>query len=344
MNSSVETLENSGFERVSVIGLGYFGIAFLEHLGRINDGSFSVVAHARDQEQVEALKSTGSHPAKFSDHKLPDSFEYTHNACEAVNESDLVLLSTPSSSTRDILRPIRGALRPKVTILNTAKALDSETGRRLSEVVEDELVGVEYDYALFAGGTIADEFLNDQPLGANVASSDKGVADRLASFLSSKNLYIDSTEDLFGVELASAMKNVVSVAAGVAQGKGYNIGTETYVISRVAGEIGRVCVQMGASADTFSIASQCWGNDMLMSAIGPTRNRAFGVLLGQGLNPDEALAVMSRQNKTVESVSTISSFQHRPEFLEVPALKILYRCLVAQEVSVDEMARQLFLQ
>ncbi len=336
---SVTQQERDPIQTVSVYGLGYFGGAFLSQVDRVNDGSLDVIAYSHNGDEVAGLLENGSHP-KFPGQELPENVLYTNDPEEAVDKADLLIMATPSSTTRDVLRTIKGNLSPGVILLNTAKALDVETGERLSKVYERELTQ-EYEYALFAGGTIAAHFFDDQPLGADIASENVSVAKQLAALLTTDNLYVNPTDDLYGVEMASALKNVVSVAAGIARGSEFDYGTETRIISVLAGKIGEVCVKTGARPDTFSIGSQCWGNDMFMSATGNTRNRNFGALIGQGSSVKLSLETMAERGKTVESVSTLRSLATHPELLEIPGLRILYELIVQESISSKDAREQL---
>lgn len=338
-----ERFNRTQFENITVYGLGYFGLAFMQHVDRVAQDEADLRAYVRGNGAATHIQEHGRHPQKFTDSELSRRFNVVSNPEEAVEGADLVVMATPSSSTRDVLDEIAPSLRPGVTILNTAKALDIQTGRRLSEVYAEILGDFDYNYALFAGGTIDRELLDDQPLGADVASERVSVAQKLAQFLSTSNLSLTPTHDLMGVEMASAMKNVISVVSGFVQGREYDTGTMTYAISKTAGSIGRACIAMGALERTFAIDSQCWGNDMWMSSIGgTTRNQQFGIRLGRGETIDEALEGMKQEGKTVESVSTVGSLGLYPTLMEVSPVKSLHDFIVTRKIDGDAFAERLF--
>jgi glycerol-3-phosphate dehydrogenase (NAD(P)+) len=224
-----------------------------------------------------------------------------------------------------------------VVLLNTAKALDTETGSRLSHVCELELPGLDYTFAMLAGGTIAAYLFRHEPLGADVACEDAEVAEWLAELLSSDNLTVYPTTDLVGVEYASAFKNVVSILAGIINGMGYSYGSETHVITRAAHEIELIATKVyGARPETFSMHSQCWGNDLWMSCTGGTRNREFGVHLGKGMSVDATLKRMAGERKTVEGVQTLRTLTRLRSLTRYPLIDFLSR-LVAGRAELSEI-------
>jgi glycerol-3-phosphate dehydrogenase (NAD(P)+) len=331
------------YEKITVYGLGNFGLAMMSHIDRAVGDEVELSAYARGCNTVDYIREHGRHPDKFPDYELPSRFQVTSDSSESIKDADLVVLAIPSAATRIVIDEIAGSLKPGATLLNTSKALDVHTGRRLSEVYGKKLNGFDYDYALLAGGTIDKDLFDRQPLGADVASKRLIVAQNISRLLSTPSLSVTPTNDLVGVEFASAMKNVVSVISGFVQGREYDQGTMTYTISKTAGSIGRACVALGAKERTFAIDSQCWGNDMWMSSIGgKTRNQQFGIRLGQGEPVAQALQAMKKEGKTVESVSTVTSLGLYPTIMEVSPVKALHDFIVRGSIDGDEFARRLF--
>ena len=113
------------------------------------------------------------------------------------------------------------------------------------------------------------------------------------------------SNDVIGVQYASSLKNVISVLVGILKGLGFAYGTQTHGLSLLASECEKLALSLGAQKQTFSLASQCWGNDMVMSATSDTRNHHLGVLLGEGQRFSAAVAAMKEQGKTAESAHTL---------------------------------------
>ena len=240
-----------------------------------------------------------------------------------VADVDIIILAVKSDAIREVLVQLNPFLKNGVIILNTAKAL-AEEGRVISDIVADVLNSVQYHYAILAGGTIASDLFQQEPLGADVACTSLAVATSLAEILHSGNLSVYPSTDVVGVEYASAFKNVISILAGIVKGMGFSYGSQTHTISRAAYEVERfVVAELGGKAETFFMNSQCWGNDMWMSCTGDTRNRQFGMLLGQGQSVEAALSEMKNQHKEVEGIKTVQVLSHFDVLDQYPFLNFI---------------------
>jgi glycerol-3-phosphate dehydrogenase (NAD(P)+) len=327
---------------VALYGIGNFGYALLKHLDRKADGSFSLRAYDYDQTVTDSLKSDRAHPYIQKSARISDFPEIVGAPEELLEGRDVVILAVSSDVTREVVSHIKKSTTGRLTIVNTAKALDKEDGRRLSEVIAEELKGVDYTYALLAGGTIAADLFRHEPLGIDIASRDEAALKDLQRLFESDNLHVYTTTDLTGVEYAAAFKNVISILAGIVHGLGFSYGAETHAISKLAAHIAEACVQhLGARPDTFTIGRQAWGNDMWMSATGNTRNRKLGILLGQGVPAEEALAQMQSGNKLVEGVNTLKVVDKIPGIKDIEAVSLLKRLIVDGTASAEDISRYL---
>ncbi len=338
--------EAVSLERIGLYGVGHFGYAMLRHLQRKTPGEISLVAFDRDPEVRRSLREERRHP-----YHTPDSGDTTPAAPasvkpevkiadsvgELVADLDALVLAVTSDSTREVVANIaRGSWARPLTLVNTAKALDFQTGRRLSEIVAESLAGTgrSYTYAMLAGGTIASDLMLSEPLGMTISCADAAALPALRRLFASRNLWVEATTDLAGVEYAGAFKNVVAICAGMVRGLGHSYGSVTHLISRLAREIEDFCVhRLGADRATFSAGSQCWGSDLWMSCTGKTRNQALGRLLGRGLSLDDANAAMAERHKTVEGVQTLRAIrvlvaEHEAE---LPLLTIAKRIILDGE-------------
>jgi glycerol-3-phosphate dehydrogenase (NAD(P)+) len=327
--------------RVAIYGAGNFGYALLKHFDQKADPSIEVAAYDRSDELMSHLMRHRQHLYLHPNVTLSDYVRFSESAASLVRQCDVLMLAVSSEATRTVLQAVRPHLPAGVMILNTAKALDVSTGQRLSTVVDSELRGLSYTYALMAGGTIARDLFEHEPLGVDVASEDEATRSRLKPILESDNLSAYVTGDLLGVEYASAFKNVIAVFAGIVSGLGFSYGSETHVISRIAHAIGAICVdELGADAGTFGIGSQCWGNDMWMSCTGGSRNRELGVLIGRGATVTEAIDRMSSAHKTVEALNTLRVLDRTP-LMSVPAVRLLYSLVVEESIDLHQVRSEL---
>ncbi len=295
--------------RVGVYGIGHFGYALVRHLSEKAGSTIELRAYDRKRRVRETLREERRHPLFTMPARLNDAVRIVDSEQELVADIDLLVLAVTSVSVQEVMEQVsRVGWSGPLSVVNTAKALDFKSGRRLSEVVQEttEQAGLSTHYMVLAGGTIAEDLMVQNPLGMTLAGGHDQALQATKQIFSSANLWIQTSFDLVGVEHAAAFKNVIAICAGVVRGMGLSYGAETHLISRMADEVETFCIhRLRADPRTFRTGSQCWGSDLWMSCTGKTRNRAFGELIGQGLGMDEANAVMQKQHKTIEGVQTL---------------------------------------
>ena len=325
---------------VAIYGIGNFGYAFLKHLENKRSQYFTIRAYDRNQELIQKLQTARSHLYFHKSVRIGKSVNFVKSPEQLLANADVLILAVASNATREVLTDIRPILEQKTVLLNTAKALDYETGERLSEIAAG--IASPNIYAAVAGGTIAKDLFKHEPLGVDVACKDNSTLNSLVSIVESNNLTVRPTQDLAGVEYASSFKNVVSIFAGIVKGLGFSYGAETHLISHLAQSIGDFFINnYGVDKQTFGIGSQCWGNDLWMSCTGPTRNREFGILLGKGTTPHNAIDAMSTARKTVEGINTVRILKKIPGIIEIPELNLLYRLIVSGDISIADLRKHL---
>ncbi len=329
---------------IGLYGVGAFGYAILKHLDEKSSDD-SLIAYDHAGTILNSLKSKRAHPYFHPHSTVSERPRFVDSPEELLAQADIVVLAVSSDSTRDVAQAVREHAKPGVIIVNIAKALDKQTGKRLSVVVSEALDGFEYYYALLAGGTIADDLFRHEPLGVDIACEDRAIAEQLADVFGSGNLSVYPTDDLVGVEYAAALKNVISILAGIVAGLGFSYGSETHIISRTAHKVAKVCVdELGAQERTFRIGSQSWGNDMWMSCTGQTRNRHYGELVGKGASPQDALEAMAAEHKLVEGVNTLQVIDTIPGLKDIPLIAMLHGLVVDNTITVDAIRQQLLKQ
>lgn len=296
--------------KISIHGIGNFGFALLKHLSRKNETAktFDLYAYDINKKLVNHLRETRKHLFLHKNIKIDKKVHFVDKKKELIENVDILILAVPSQNIEEVLMNSKAFIKKKLIILNTAKALHAKTGERFSNIIFNCLkdIGYPFSIAMMAGGTIASDLFKHEPLGVDIASEDKEALKLLKDIFTTDNLNVYTTTDIKGVEYASAFKNVIAILSGMIEGLGYSYGSQTHMISRVAGEVKKLAVAiLGAKKSTFSIESQCWGNDMWMSCTGNTRNREFGILLGKGYSTKKAIEKMRIQNKTVEGLNTV---------------------------------------
>jgi len=291
--------------KIAILGVGAFGYAILKHLDTYRNKKYDLYAYDAEKLVQDHLRTKHKHPRFFPKIPLSGKVEFPRTVEETVTNADIIILAIPSQYIPSMCKQINPVIKNNTIILSVAKALNEKTGERISEIVKSNL-SKRYSFAALAGGTIASDLFSHEPLGIDIASTNKKTADLLKKIFHSENLKVYTSTDVIGTEYASAFKNVISILAGITAGIGFCYGSETHIISRTATEVEHiVTTHLGGKKKTFSIASQCWGNDMWMSCTGKTRNREFGEHLGKGKKASHAHDIMKKEFKTVEGSKTI---------------------------------------
>jgi len=321
---------------VSLYGVGHFGFSLLHYVCKLNKTS-SVAVYDRNPLVRSSLAKQGRHPFLHQSVVI----EHPITVCDSPNsippETDLLILAVTADALREVLCGLDPRLTHRVLLVNTAKALDPGTGKRLSEIVETVIPNSSNRYYQVSGGTSSKDFLKGFPLGATIAGSGKTGLSQLLSYFDGGHLRLFPSDDIVGVEYAGAFKNILSFLSGLLQALKYPHGTETYFISIAAGEVeSLVTTELGGNPNTFRVSSQCWGNDMWMSCTGDTRNRRLGNLVAQGHSPQEAVNNMLVSNQSVESASTLVALQNIPTIKHYPILNFLKE-LFSGEASLESL-------
>jgi len=293
---------------ILIFGCGLFGFGLVNHFSKkfeLND-SVKIYAYDINKTIVDSLKTNNEHPYHFKGRKISHNVEFINEYIDVLKQIDLLVLAIPSQTIRETVKTFHN-LKLNTIIVNTAKSLEIGTNMRLSEVIQNEMskLGKPITVATFSGGTIASEFIEEAPLGADIACSNYIICKSLQKIFSSNQLRIYGNTDQIGVEYAGAFKNAIAILAGIISGLNFPFGSVTHLISRAADEVSKMAIMLGASEHTFSFKTQCWGNDLWMSCLGNTRNRYFGSLIGQGIPVDKALEQMKQSHKIVEGYHTI---------------------------------------
>ena len=258
-----------------VIGGGSWGTAFSTLL---RDRGHEVVLACRDPAQAEAIAQMGRNPRFQRDADLTGIAACTISDAP-VSAADLVVLAVPSTSFRSVVASLPG----RAPVLSLTKGLDPATGDRLSTLVRDRPV------AVLSGPNIADEIVSGLPAAAVIAAADRELAVRLQREVTSTRFRVYVNDDIVGVELCAAAKNVIALAAGAADGLGLGDNAKAALVTRGLAELRRLARVAGASPDTFAglagmgdLVVTCWATS--------GRNRRAGELMGRGATASEAAA------------------------------------------------------
>jgi len=331
--------------KVTIFGIGSFGFALIKHLSikLSSDKNVSLFAFARNIKLINNLQTKRSHLYHHKNIKIIKKVRFTHNSKEIFYNTDIIILAVPSNVLLDVLNKNSKFINKPSIILNTAKALDYNSGKCFSELIQQILAIKKNDcpYAVISGGTIASDLFHHEPLGADIACKNQKALKQLKYLFTSENFNIYTTTDVQGVEYAGAFKNVISILAGIIKGLGFSYGSETHFITRASHEIIQLIKKrVTINPYTFSMHSQAWGNDLWLSCTGNTRNRQFGELIGKGYSVKRALALLAKQHKTIEGINTIKSLNNFNLSSKFPILKATQK-IIMQNANPKKIIWQL---
>ncbi len=269
--------------QVAVIGAGSWGTAMARHLA-LRGAKTRLLG--RRAEQAEAIRRTGRNPSYLRGTQLPASLEagvYTEGGLEDV---DLVVMAVPSKAYASVASSLVDRLPHGVNVLSLTKGVEPGSLRRFSEVLADLWGRLAPRIAILTGPNHAEEVSLDQPTATVVASRDLGYAESLQLLLSNESFRAYVNPDLIGVELASAVKNVIALATGMADGLGYGDNVRAALITRGLAEMARLGMALGAEPLTF--AGLAGLGDLVATCTSQhSRNRLAGELIAHGHSPSQ---------------------------------------------------------
>ncbi len=219
---------------------------------------------------------------------IPDGITCSTDLEEVTRGAVLVVSAVPSHAFREVLQQARGFLEPGIIVLNTAKGLEENSLKRMSEIFAEEMDADLNPYAMLSGPSHAEEVLQKIPTAVVIASPHIEVAKAARSFLSGEFLRVYTNQDIVGVEIGAALKNVIALGTGIADGLGYGDNTKAALMTRGLAEIVRLGQKMGANPFTFSGLTGV--GDLIVTCTSMhSRNRRVGIAIGQGKSLQEAL-------------------------------------------------------
>jgi glycerol-3-phosphate dehydrogenase (NAD(P)+) len=218
---------------------------------------------------------------------LPPALQATTDLARALEQAELVTVALPSPACREGFRAVAALAGPRAVIVSATKGLDTASLQRMSEIAREEAGA--HPVAVVSGPSFAAEVLAGQPTAVVVASADVAVAEQVQRVISTARFRAYSSDDVTGVELAGALKNVIAIPAGILHGLGLGHNTLAALITRGLAEIARLSVACGARADT--LAGLAGLGDLVLTCTGAlSRNRHVGRALGRGLTLEQALS------------------------------------------------------
>ena len=314
--------------KIGILGAGSWGTALAVLL---DNNGHRVQVWSTFEEEVRMLNETHEHSEKLPGVKIPQTISFTNDLEESTRDKDVIVLAVPSPFTRQTAHRIGKYLKQGQRIVNVAKGVEEATLMTLSEIIEEEIP--QADVSVLSGPSHAEEVGRKMPTTCVVSSRTQKTAEYLQSIFMSPVFRVYTTPDMLGVELGAALKNVIALAAGVADGLGYGDNTKAALITRGVAEICRLGVRMGAKMETFYGLSGM-GDLIVTCASVHSRNRRAGYLIGQGRTMKEA---MDEVKMVVEGVYSAKAAQGLAEKyqIEMPIVTEVCKALFEDKPAAD---------
>ena len=287
--------------KIAVLGGGSFGTA-MANLSSKN--GCQVTLWVRDKRSVKSMQKTHINKKYLPDHKLDERLQFTHDLQAAVKGKDLIFVAVPSSAFRETLQKIAPFISAQA-IVSLTKGMEKDTFALMSDVIADELPNVAF--GVMSGPNLAKEIMNNMPSATVIASQSAALRLAVQKALHSAFFRVFASDDLIGVELGGALKNIYAIAMGMAAA--YDIGenTKAMILTRALAEMSRFGVQAGANPLTFLGLS---GVGDLYATCSSTlsRNYQIGNMLGRGMSLDQAI---KKLGQTAEGINTIQQVNEK---------------------------------
>ena len=268
--------------KIGVIGAGSWGTALSGVLA--NNGN-DVLIWSIVEAEIEMLKEKHEHVDKLPGVKLSDAIDFTTDIEKTVKESDILVLAVPSVFTRSTAKLMAPFVKDNQIIVCVAKGIEEDTLMPISDVVEQEIPKA--DVAIMCGPSHAEEVGIGLPTTVVAGAKTKKTAETIQDLFMNKVFRVYTSPDILGMELGGSLKNVIALAAGMADGLGYGDNTKAALITRGIAEVSRLALAMGAKTET--LAGLTGIGDLIVTCESKhSRNRKAGMLMGQGYTMEEA--------------------------------------------------------
>lgn len=269
---------------VGVMGAGSWGTALALLL---HSNGHQVTVWSINEEEVEMLSKEREHKSKLPGVKIPEDMVFTSDMETAIKEKDFLVLAVPSAFTRGTARNMKPFVKEGQIIVDVAKGIEEDTLMTLSQQIEEEIP--QANVTVLSGPSHAEEVGRGLPTAVVIGAKTEETARYLQEMFMNHVFRVYISSDMLGMELGGALKNVIALAAGIADGMGYGDNTKAALITRGIAEIARLGVKMGGAIESFTGLTGI-GDLIVTCASVHSRNRKAGYLMGQGKTMEEAMA------------------------------------------------------
>ena len=324
---------------ITVLGAGSFGTALAITFSRNGHPTY---LWGHNPQKMQKLNAERQNAEFLPDIIFPDALHIEADLRSVIQDSRDLLLAVPSHCFGEIISQIRPHLRPDSRIVWATKGLERNTGRLLEEVIKETL-GNTYPLAVISGPTFAKELASGLPTAITLASDNEEFAREFqARIHCSKHFRVYINDDMLGVQLGGAIKNVIAIGAGISDGMGFGANARTALITRGIAEISRLGTALGANPNTFMGMSGL-GDLVLTCTDNQSRNRRFGIMLGQGFSAQTAMDNIGQVVEGFYNTKEAHLLAKRYG-VEMPITEQIYQVLFcgknAKEAAVNLLGRE----
>ena len=320
--------------KIGVLGAGTWGIALSRML--CNAGHNITVWSAIESE-IDILKSTQRHP-NMPDIILPNQIEYTKDIESACVDKDILLFAVPSPFVRATTKKAALYVSSNQVVVDVAKGIEEDTLYTMSEIIAEELNNPEIKVVALSGPTHAEEVVKDLPTTIVSSSSDMKAAEYVQTVFNTECMRVYTNDDILGVELCGATKNIIALACGIAKGLGCGDNARAAIITRGIAEITRLGMAMGCREQTFGGLAGI--GDLIVTATSMhSRNFRCGILLGQGVSVSEAIKQVEMVVEGLNALPAAVKLAQKYN-VQMPIIEAV-NAVVTGEINVSEVVRLL---
>lgn len=319
--------------KITVFGTGSFGTALANVLA---ENGHSVLMWGKNENTVDEINQSHQNKRYLKDVTLNETIKATSQLEQAVNFSDIFLIALPTKAIRNVVTEIDQHIKTKKTFIHIAKGIENETFKRVSEMIEDSVSkNHKNGVGVLSGPSHAEEVVIKQPTTVAASSKDEHISKLIQDLFMNDYLRVYTNNDLIGVELGGALKNIIAVASGIVAGMGYGDNAKAALMTRGLAEISRLGEKLGADPMTF-LGLGGIGDLIVTCTSTHSRNYTLGYKLGKGKTTEEALNEM---NMVVEGIYTTNSVYHlaKSQNVDMPITNALYKVLFEDKPVKDSV-------
>lgn len=321
---------------ITLLGGGSWGTALAKLL---SENGHEVTVWLRDENQCRLLSTERINKKYLPNVQIPDNIIFTSNINEAVKKARILLIVTPTQMIREVLRQINDEYKTNKIIINASKGIEKGTMDLVSDIVKEETNNC--TFAVLSGPSHAEEVGLSLPTAITVACEEKQIAEEIQDAFMSSYFRVYTNEDVIGVELGGALKNIIALGAGISDGVGYGDNAKAALMNRAIVEIARLGIAMGADVHTFYGLSGI--GDLIVTCTSKhSRNWNAGYLIGQGMTKDEAI---NKIGMVVEGIpTTYAAYELKKKLtVDMPIVDAMFDVL-ENNADVKEAVNKLMLR